>query len=98
MRHASNYTTLSPYKDLDPSLNPGVDIGSRCRFDWTQPFSGFMDEVTVYARALTEPEISAIAAAGRNGKADLVSAPPAMSLAKLSVTVDGIQLGDRLWR
>ena len=89
----SNYTTLSPYKDLDPSLNPGADIGSRCRFDWTQPFAGFMDEVTVYARALTEPEISAEVQAGRNGKADLVSAPPAMSLAKLKVTVDGIQLG-----
>ena len=90
---ASNYTTLSPYGALDPSLNPGVDIGERCRYDWTEPFAGFMDEVTVYARALTPPEIAAIAAAGSRGKADLVSAPPSQSLAKLSVTVDGIQRG-----
>ena len=90
---ASNYTTISPYGALDPSLNPGVDIGERCRFDWTEPFAGFMDEVTVYGRALTPPEISAIASAGSSGKADLVSVPPALSLAKLSVTVDGIQLG-----
>ena len=79
---ASNYTTLSPYKDLDPALNPGVDIGSRCRFDWTQPFSGLIDELTVYARALTLPEIGAIAALGKNGKADLATVPPAQSLAK----------------
>ena len=52
---ATNYTTLSPYQDLDPALSPGVTIGNRSRYDWTQPFSGFMDELTVYARALTGP-------------------------------------------
>ena len=89
---ATNYTTLSPYQDLDPALSPGVAIGDRSRYDWTQPFSGFMDELTVYARALTGPEIAAIAAAGTNGKADLY-VPPALSLAKLSVAVDGVSLG-----
>ena len=67
---ATNYTTLSPYQTLDPALSPGVAIGDRSRYDWTQPFSGLMDELTVYARALTDPEIAAIAAAGAGGKAD----------------------------
>jgi subtilisin-like proprotein convertase family protein len=89
---ASNYTTLSPYQDLDPALSPGVAIGDRSRFDSTQPFSGFMDELTVYARALTGPEIAAIAAARTDGKADL-SVAPVMSLAKLSVVVDGTPFG-----
>ncbi|MEI6785430.1 MAG: LamG-like jellyroll fold domain-containing protein, partial [Verrucomicrobiota bacterium] len=61
---ATNYTTLSPYQDLDPALSPGVTIGNRSRYDWTQPFNGLMDELTVYARALTGPEIAAIAAGG----------------------------------
>jgi hypothetical protein len=89
---ASNYTTLSPYQDLDPALSPGVTIGSRSRYDWTQPYYGFMDEVTVYARALTDPEIAAIVAGGTAGKAD-TSVPTAQSLAKLSVAVDGSLLG-----
>ncbi len=52
---ATNYTTLSPYQDLDPALSPGAAIGDRSRYDWTQPFTGFMDELTAYARALTDP-------------------------------------------
>jgi subtilisin-like proprotein convertase family protein len=88
---ASNYTLLSPYQDLDPALNPGVTIGNRSRYDWTEPFYGFMDEITAYARALTDPELAAIAANGTAGKADL-SVAPAQSLAKLSVAVDGAVL------
>ena len=88
---ATNYTTLSPYQDLDPALSPGVTIGNRSRYDWTQPFSGFIDELTVYARALTGPEIAAIAAAGSDGKAAF-SLPPAQSLATLKVSVDGASL------
>src|ERR1019366_4981169 len=88
---ASNYTTLSPYQDLDPALSPGVAIGGRSRYDWTQPFCGFMDEITLYARALTGPELAAIADAGTGGKADLTVAP-SQSLAKLSVAVDGMPL------
>jgi len=88
---ATNYTTLSPYQSLDPALSPGAAIGDRSRYDWTQPFSGYMDELTVYARALTDPEIAAIAAAGANGKAD-PSVPAALSLAELAVGVDGESL------
>jgi subtilisin-like proprotein convertase family protein len=87
----SNYTTISPYQDMDPALSPGVAIGGRCGYDWTQPYQGFLDEITAYARALTDPEIAAIATNGPAGKADL-SVAPAQSLAKLTVAVDGSQL------
>ena len=86
---ATNYTQVSPYQNLDPALSPGAAIGGRCRFDWTESFSGYMDEITVYARALTDPEIFAIAQAGTAGQADL-TVPAAQSLAKLSVDIDGI--------
>lgn len=88
---ASNYTTLSPYKDLDPALSPGVSIGGRCRSDWTQPFYGFIDDLTLYARSLTAPELAAIAAAGAYGKADFSTVPPPHNLAKLSVSLEGAQ-------
>ncbi|MGO8926542.1 MAG: S8 family serine peptidase [Limisphaerales bacterium] len=88
---ASNYTTLSPYQDLDPALSPGVTIGNRSSYDWTEPFYGFMDEITAYARALTGPELAAIATNGTAGKADL-SVPPVQSLAELGVAVDGTTL------
>ncbi len=85
---ATNYTRISPYADLDPALSPGATIGGRCRYDWTQPFTGLMDEVTVYARALTDPEISAIASAGEGGQGDM-TVPAQQSLAELTVAVDG---------
>ncbi len=88
---ASNYTTLSPYKDLDPAFSPGASIGGRCRSDWTQPFYGFIDDLTLYARGLTAPELAAIAAAGTYGKADFSTVPPPHNLAKLSVSLEGAQ-------
>jgi subtilisin-like proprotein convertase family protein len=88
---ASNYTTLSPYKDLDPGLSPGATIGDRSRYDWTQPFYGYIDELTLYARCLTEAEIYAIAAARTAGKADTTVAP-AQSLAKLRVYLNGVPM------
>ena len=42
---ATNYTTLSPYQDLDPSRSPGVTIGNRSAYDWSEPFYGSMDEL-----------------------------------------------------
>ena len=89
---ASNFTTLSPYRDLDPAWSPGVTLGNRSRSDYTQPFSGLMDELTVYARALSDPEIAAIAAGGANGKAD-AGVPADRGLAELDVSVDGASLG-----
>ena len=34
---ATNYTTLSPYQDLDPAFSPGVTIGNRSRYDGPSP-------------------------------------------------------------
>jgi subtilisin-like proprotein convertase family protein len=80
-------TGENPFAELDSAFSPGVAIGNRSRYDNSQPFRGSIDELTVYGRALTDPEIKAIAGAGRAGKADLV-VPPDHSLAKVSVSLD----------
>ena len=85
------YTGKFPFRDLDPAYSPGVVIGNASPADQSQPFRGFMDELTVYGRALTAQEINAIYAAGSAGKADFTVAP-AQSLAKLSVSLDGTQV------
>jgi subtilisin-like proprotein convertase family protein len=90
-RILSSYTGQSPFRDLDPAYSPGVAIGNASRADQSQPFRGFMDELSVYGRALTDPEINAIYAAGSAGKADFL-VPPGQSLAKLSVSLDGVQM------
>jgi subtilisin-like proprotein convertase family protein len=87
----TSYTAQSPFRDLDPAYSPGVAIGNASRADQSQPFRGFMDELSVYGRALTDPEINAIYAAGSAGKADFL-VPPGLSLAKLSVSLDGVQM------
>lgn len=88
---ATNSTGIFPFRDLDPAFSPGVSIGNRSRYDVSQPFRGFMDELTIYGRALTEAEIQAIHAAAGAGKADL-SLPPAQSLAKVRVLLDNVQM------
>jgi hypothetical protein len=90
----TSYTGQTPFGAIDPGFSPGVTIGNRSRSDASEPYRGFLDEVTVYARALTDPEIAAIAAAGSSGKSDLPNVPPALSLAKMRVSVDGFQLGE----
>jgi len=87
----SEFTGQFPFADLDPSFSPGVSIGNRSRNDYSEPFNGMIDELSVYGRALTGPEIAAIAAAGVNGKADF-SLPPAQSLAKVAVLADNVQI------
>ncbi len=87
----TSYTGESPFADLDASYQPGITIGNSSRYDNYEPFCGYLDELSVYARALTGPEIAAIAGAGAAGKADL-SVPAAQSLARVNVSVDGRQL------
>ncbi len=86
----TEYTGRFPFRDLDPAFSPGVSLGARSRQDNSEPFYGSIDEFTVYGRALTGPEIQAIWANGPAGKADLF-VPPAQSLAKLSVSIDGVE-------
>src|SRR5207245_1219371 len=81
---ADGFTGKSPFRDLDPAFSPGVAIGNRSRGEASEPFRGNIDELSVYARALTDPEISAIAGVGRAGKFDRV-VPPALRLSKVSV-------------
>jgi hypothetical protein len=91
----TDFTDRFPFGDLDPSFSPGVAIGNRSRGENSEPYHGLIDELSVYGRALTGPEIAAIAAAGVNGKADLVM-PPSQGLAKVAVLVNGIQI-DNGW-
>src|SRR5207249_3259671 len=84
-------TSRSPFRDLDPGFSPGVAIGNRSRAEASEPFRGYIDELSVYGRAVTDPEIAAIAATGPFGKADL-AAPPVLSLAKVSAQLDDVQM------
>src|SRR5204863_9422363 len=47
-------TARRPFRDLDPAFSPGVTIGNRSRGDASEPFRGGMDELSAYARALTD--------------------------------------------
>lgn len=85
---AETNTASGPFAELDPAFSPGMALGSRSRADDSQPFKGWMDELTVYARALTPPEIMEIWRAGSQGKA-APGAPPPWSLAQLRVAIDG---------
>ncbi len=86
----TSFTGESPFGNLDSSSQPGITIGNVSRYDNFEPFCGYLDELSVYARALTEPEIAAIAAARTAGKSDR-SVPIGQSLAKLKVSVDGVE-------
>ena len=88
---ASNYTGMFPFGNLDERYLPGVAIGNRSREDQSEPFTGYLDELTVYGRVLTPTEISAISAAWNAGKADL-SAAPSYSLAKARLLIDNVQM------
>jgi subtilisin-like proprotein convertase family protein len=84
------FTSEAPFADLDPGYSPGVAIGNRSRGQASEPFRGNIDELTVYSRALTDPEIFAIYLRNREGKSQ---APPSQpidqSLAKVEVLLDG---------
>jgi subtilisin-like proprotein convertase family protein len=87
----TDFTSQGPFGDLDPAFSPGISIGARSRADNTEEYYGYIDEFSVYGRALTDPEIAAIAAAGPVGKADF-HVPPAQGLAKLNVLLNNVFL------
>jgi len=86
----TEFTSRFPFRDLDPAFSPGVSIGARSRNDFSEPFSGEINGLSLYGRALTAEEILEIYTRGALGKADLTVAP-AESLAKLSVSINGTQ-------
>ncbi len=87
----TSFTGRSPFRDLDPAYSPGAAIGNASRSDYSQPFRGFIDELSVYGRALADNEVKAIFDAGSNGKADPLAAP-AQGLAQLSISLDDVKM------
>ncbi len=95
---AAGYTPLAPFADLDPAFTPGAAIGNRSRysrlsetFTDAEPFYGFIDDIAIYGRALTEPEIRGIYDMDVLGKSDS-TAPATKRLSKVRVKVDNVQL------
>jgi subtilisin family serine protease/subtilisin-like proprotein convertase family protein len=87
-QYTGGFTSRSPFRNLDPNFSPGVSIGNVSRTDTYQPYRGWIDELSVYGRALTDPEIAAIFNAGSAGKFD-PGVVPSLSLAKVNVSIDG---------
>jgi subtilisin-like proprotein convertase family protein len=90
---ASNITSMIPLRELDPAYSPGIAIGNRSRGDNSEAFRGYIDELGVYARALTAPEIAWL---GTNaaGKADMTLAP-VEGLARVELSLGG-SVGDKV--
>ncbi|HEY1663123.1 MAG TPA: LamG-like jellyroll fold domain-containing protein [Verrucomicrobiae bacterium] len=65
---AQTTTTLVPAGVLDPSDHPGVGIGNINDGYNNFPFTGDIDEVSLYNRALSHAEVQAIYNAGSAGK------------------------------
>src|SRR5258707_136264 len=62
---------------LDPSFSPGLDIGN-VNGSWINfPWDGWIDEIALYNRALSDAEVLAVFNAGQNGKCVTNSPPPA---------------------
>ncbi len=62
-------TSIRPFKDLNPSYNPGIGIGNHAPSSiFNQPFHGLIDELEIFNRALTLSEIQSIFNAGIEGK------------------------------
>jgi len=78
---------------LNTSYSPGLAIGNLSRLQSEEPFRGYMDELTIYSRALTVAEIRGIYAAGTAGKADL-KVNPQLALARVSAYLDGVLVDD----
>ena len=75
-------TDVRPLGALDPNAHPGIGIGNNNDGFSNFGFYGDIDEVSLYNRALTPTEITAIYNAGSAGKCDvplppLIVAPPA---------------------
>jgi hypothetical protein len=73
---AQTNTSMRPFGPLISSLEPTIGIGNVGTSCWDYvPFNGYIDEISLYSRALSQSEIEAIYNAGNSGKC--VSAPVA---------------------
>ena len=84
-------TPLRPFGALNPGLSPGIGIANVNDGQNNFPFTGDIDEISLYSRNLSASEIKAIYNAGDAGKFDPVifSTSPAQSLAEAQVSLDG---------
>lgn len=82
---AETNTTLSPLGELEPTQNPALGIGNIGGTSYNEPFHGMIDEITLYARALSQRQIRALYQAG--GAGNTVS--PAGGLIFREVRYDG---------
>ena len=60
---AESFTSIRPFRDLDPASNPGIGIGNHGGYPATPhnyPFNGLIDELKLYDVALTGAEVSDI--------------------------------------
>jgi hypothetical protein len=73
---AQTNTTIRPFGSLIPSESPGIGIGNLNDGGNNFPFLGDIDELALYARALSPAEILSIYNASSSGKC--VSPPPAV--------------------
>ncbi len=80
-----------PIAGLDPTFAPGVSIGNHSREDYSEPFDGVIDELSVYGRAITASEVEALDQAMRGGlgKSDPAVAPPD-GLSEIELSIDGV--------
>jgi hypothetical protein len=69
------HTTRRPARELDDQSNPGLGIGNVSGSSINFPWDGWIDEVTLYNRALSDGEILSIYHAGSAGKC-VTNAPP----------------------
>lgn len=60
-------TAIRPFRDLDPTQNPGIGIGN-ANSTYNVPLNGLIDELSVYNRALAVGEVQGIYKAGSDGK------------------------------
>ena len=65
---AQKSTTIRPFGNLIVGDSPGIGIGNVNDGFNNFPFTGDIDEIALYSRALTPPEIQAIYNAGSAGK------------------------------
>ncbi len=85
---AQTATAVRPFGELDPGQSPGIGIGNVSDGGNNFPFTGDIDEIALYNRALSSTEIAAIYNAGSSGKCDPVVAD-ATATVSLVISANG---------
>jgi hypothetical protein len=83
---AETNSTQRPMRELDGSAEPAIGIGNHGGTTHNFPFNGLIDEISLYARALSGGEIQAIFNAGSGGKCP-TNVPPTITSQPQSLMV-----------